>query len=229
MGLAKIRGVHTRSVRHGFLDHRRRQWPLINGHAPGKGDNGLSKLPQNQRPGRSPHPRRCLPLARIDALLAQPQQQLVAVAGELDERVAVAEHILRRSEASGRRCVLADGRCHDEPWRELALLVGADPLADAPTVAERLLQRSADLVLVVLESEPTSWGEAITRELVAATKPRPEHGATVFVLTDRRIDFAEQVHFGGAAAPQDLDRYFQGLVEAARPDLRNHRCSGVLA
>ncbi|MEZ4446460.1 MAG: sigma 54-interacting transcriptional regulator [Polyangiaceae bacterium] len=150
-------------------------------------------------------------LATIDALVAS-EGRALAVDGNAQELAAVAGHIARRAAAQGRRCIVADGRVADEPWRELAASLGS-PLVHATTpFARSLSQAAGNAVLVVLATRPTAWGKAIAEELA-----RLEGGPTLVVLGGPTPAGMERVTLDSPATAGDLARFYQALVEAARP------------
>ena len=64
------------------------------------------------------------PLLTLDALVKGDDGGMIAIDGPARELAAIADHVVRRAEGVGRRCVSADGRFTDEPWREIALALG---------------------------------------------------------------------------------------------------------
>ena len=152
------------------------------------------------------------PLATVDALLAG-GAGLLAVAGSDDELAVAAEHIARRAAACQRRCLRADGRRHDEPWRDVAAMLRVDPSQDARGQARSLLRAAGDAVVVVIESRPGAWAAALVASLRSAFDDRTR--TAVLVLTPRRVEGIDRVTLGPHCEPDDLARYYGLLVEAS--------------
>lgn len=158
------------------------------------------------------------PLLTLDALVKGDDGGMIAIDGPARELAAIADHVVRRAEGVGRRCVSADGRFTDEPWREIALALGVPSSYPAGRLASAMRHAAGDAVIVVHEAKPTAWGQAVAAELARATDAAG-HGApcAVVVLSARRYDGIPSVRLDAVASPQDLARYYEALVESSRP------------
>ncbi len=159
------------------------------------------------------------PLAEIDELVTGGPAQMLLVNGGAGELEALARHLQRRAAAAGRRWVTADGRIHDEPWREAAELLGVDPVADAVQVARALGPAAASALLIVHEAQPTTWGATVADEL-ARLFAALQCQATVVVLTSRRSNITRRFELPARFEPRDVACFWDGLVAASRSQVQ---------
>ncbi|MBW2457854.1 MAG: hypothetical protein JRI68_25335, partial [Deltaproteobacteria bacterium] len=160
------------------------------------------------------------PLTEIDGLVCGggPPTMLL-VDGGPDELAATARHLERRAAAIGRRCLIGDGRIHDEPWREVAELLGINPVADALHVGRALAPAIGSALLIVHESQPTMWGAAVAEELGRLLTTGAAQ-ATVVVLTSRHSGVARRTELPARFEDADVECFWDALIAASRRQAR---------
>lgn len=87
------------------------------------------------------------------------------VHGPLATLSAISAHLERRARSRGRAALRIDGFSCDDPWRELAVRIGAGESSDPVAAAEAIAARAEDTVILVHETSATSWGRAVVEEL----------------------------------------------------------------
>ncbi len=155
------------------------------------------------------------PLRELDGLIGGGTTAMRLVDGDPDELAALARHLERRAATIGRRCLLCDGRIHDEPWREVAELLGINPVADALQVGRALAPALGSALLIVHEAQPTHWGAAVAEE-VGRLLTTGVTQATVVVLTRRRSGVAKCIELPARFEDADVECFWDALVAASR-------------
>jgi DNA-binding NtrC family response regulator len=161
------------------------------------------------------------PLARIETVAAE--GGVIAVDGPAREIAAAIAHLERRARLAGRPFHLVDGSIVDEPWIELARRLDLEVRRDAVAVARGLRRAATGRVVAVRELEPTRFGREIAETLAR------EPGGAFVVFGPRRSDMIARAVLEEVASPDDLDRFYGALVEAARDEALSATSLGALA
>jgi DNA-binding NtrC family response regulator/tetratricopeptide (TPR) repeat protein len=121
----------------------------------------------------------------LDSLLRSPDHVgLVVVHAPIATLSALGRHMERRAAQLARAAIVIGSAPCDDAWRELGTRFGAATSSDPRAVAERIAVAATGVVIAIVESCPTQWGQAVATEIARISDGAGDVKVPVFWLLE---------------------------------------------